>query len=103
VIPERVLSWIVGVSSTAAMCVVLVAITSINQAAAARAGDTPALLNDVAHIYSLGVGEVRCASQLEWDADQPGGDCRLERRMTTDDRTRIQIFRVKLTTESRTN
>ena len=69
VIPERVLSWIVGVSSTAAVCVVLVAMTSVNQAAAAKAGDTPALLNDVARVYSLGVGEVRCASQLEWGSD----------------------------------
>jgi len=66
---ERVLSWIVGVSSIAAVCVVLVAITSVNQAAAAKAGDAPALLNDVARVYSLGVGQVRCASQLEWDTD----------------------------------
>jgi hypothetical protein len=27
------------------------------------------LLNDVAHVYSLGVGEVRCPSPAEWNAD----------------------------------
>jgi hypothetical protein len=34
----------------------------------AGAYDVPARLNEVAHIYSLGVGEVRCPSQAEWDA-----------------------------------
>ena len=34
-----------------------------------RAFDTPATLTDVAHVYSLGVGEVRCSSSDEWDAD----------------------------------
>jgi hypothetical protein len=34
-----------------------------------RAFDTPATLTDVARVYSLGVGEVRCPSSAEWDAD----------------------------------
>jgi hypothetical protein len=34
-----------------------------------RAYETPALLTEVAHAYSFGVGEVRCASSAEWDAD----------------------------------
>jgi hypothetical protein len=36
---------------------------------AADAYEKPALLNDVARRYSLGAGEVRCASQAEWDSD----------------------------------
>lgn len=35
----------------------------------ARAYDTPAKLTEVARVYSLGVGEVRCPSRAEWDAD----------------------------------
>jgi hypothetical protein len=31
--------------------------------------ETPPKLADVTHVYSLGVGEVRCASRAEWDAD----------------------------------
>jgi hypothetical protein len=31
--------------------------------------ETPPTLAQVAHVYSLGVGEVRCASRAEWDAD----------------------------------
>jgi hypothetical protein len=38
-------------------------------AAVARAYDTPSALNDVAHVYSLGAGEVRCSSEAEWKAD----------------------------------
>jgi hypothetical protein len=68
-ITERVLSWIPSAPSTAAAFVVLVAIAGINNAAAARAADTPALLKEVTRVYSLGVGEVRCPSQPEWDAD----------------------------------
>jgi hypothetical protein len=37
-------------------------------AAHATADDAPARLNEVAHAYSLGVGEVRCPTQAEWDA-----------------------------------
>lgn len=68
-ITERLLSRIPRAPSTAAAFVMLVAITGINHAAAARAADKPALLNDVARVYSLRVGEVRCPSQPEWDAD----------------------------------
>jgi hypothetical protein len=69
-ITERLLSRIPRAPSAAAAAFfMLVVITGINHAAAARAADTPALLNDVARVYSLGVGEVRCPSQPEWDAD----------------------------------
>jgi hypothetical protein len=34
-----------------------------------RASERPAVLEEVADVYSLGVGEVRCASSAEWDAD----------------------------------
>ncbi len=30
--------------------------------------DVPARLNEVAHVYSLGIGEVRCPAQTEWEA-----------------------------------
>jgi hypothetical protein len=50
-------------STLATAFVMLVAITAIGHTAAARAADTPALLNEVARVYSLGVGEVRCPSQ----------------------------------------
>src|SRR6266498_2500687 len=51
------------------MLATLVAIVDLSIAPAARASAGPAVLNDVAHVYSLGVGEVRCPSQTEWDAD----------------------------------
>jgi hypothetical protein len=35
----------------------------------AAAYEVSSKLNDVAHVYSLGVGEVRCPSRAEWDAD----------------------------------
>ena len=35
----------------------------------ATAYEVPSKLNEVAHVYSLGVGEVRCPSRAEWDAD----------------------------------
>jgi hypothetical protein len=60
-IAELLLS-ITRVRSTAAALVVLAALTGIDQASAARAGDSPALLNEVVRVYSVGVGEVRCPS-----------------------------------------
>ncbi|MGH3103658.1 MAG: hypothetical protein ACRDN6_06130 [Gaiellaceae bacterium] len=36
---------------------------------AAGAYELPPRLNEVARVYSLGVGEVRCASEEEWDSD----------------------------------
>lgn len=38
-------------------------------APSAAAYDTPTRLTKVAHVYSRGVGEVRCDSATEWDAD----------------------------------
>jgi hypothetical protein len=35
----------------------------------ATAYEVPSKLNEVAHVYSLGVGEVRCPSRAEWDKD----------------------------------
>ena len=35
----------------------------------AAAYEVPSKLNEVAHVYSLGVGEVRCPSRAEWDTD----------------------------------
>jgi hypothetical protein len=35
----------------------------------AQAYETPSRLNEVARVYSLGIGEVRCASLAEWHAD----------------------------------
>jgi len=35
----------------------------------AAAHEIPGTLNEVAHVYSQGVGEVRCPSQEEWDED----------------------------------
>jgi hypothetical protein len=37
--------------------------------AGAAAYDAPAKLTEVARVYSQGVGEVRCPSRAEWDAD----------------------------------
>lgn len=34
-----------------------------------RGYEAPSRLNEVAHLYSLGVGEVRCPSRAEWDED----------------------------------
>jgi hypothetical protein len=31
--------------------------------------EVPSTLNEIAHVYSLGVGEVRCPSRAEWDED----------------------------------
>ena len=31
--------------------------------------ELPSKLNEVAHVYSLGAGEVRCPSRAEWDRD----------------------------------
>jgi hypothetical protein len=38
-------------------------------APSASAYETPGRLAEVAHAYSFGVGEVRCASSAEWDTD----------------------------------
>jgi hypothetical protein len=46
-----------------ALVVALVLVPSV------AAYEVPSDLNEIAHIYSLGVGEVRCPSQAEWDDD----------------------------------
>jgi hypothetical protein len=51
------------------VALVFAAIVGMFSAAAAPAADRPVLLNDVARVYSLGVGEVRCLLQAEWDTD----------------------------------
>lgn len=48
---------------------VFAAIVGVPRTHGAPAADRPVLLNDVARFYSLGVGEVRCPSQAEWDTD----------------------------------
>jgi hypothetical protein len=56
-------------SSRRAVVVVVLAVAVLLVAPAAAAYDTPTRLNEVAHVYSLGVGEVRCPSEAEWGAD----------------------------------
>lgn len=47
----------------------VVAVSALVLAGAARAFEPEGKLNAVASVYSLGVGEVRCASQKEWEKD----------------------------------
>jgi hypothetical protein len=56
-------------SSKRAAAVVALAIAALLMTPPAAAYDTPTRLNEVAHVYSLGVGEVRCPSETEWGAD----------------------------------
>jgi hypothetical protein len=44
-------------------------LAAVALAPSAHAYETPLELAEVAHEYSLGVGEVRCPSRAEWDAD----------------------------------
>ena len=48
---------------------VVAALAALVVAESLRAYERPALLNEVALVYSLSVGEVRCPSPLEWEAD----------------------------------
>jgi hypothetical protein len=52
-----------AVRTLVGLMVVLVLVPSV------RAHERPDRLETVAHVYSLGVGEVRCASDAEWNAD----------------------------------
>jgi hypothetical protein len=52
-----------------ALLALLATVAALGLAPGAPAYDTPSRLNDVARVYSLGVGEVRCPPQAEWDAD----------------------------------
>jgi ribosomal protein L39E len=59
-----------GHCGASATCVCAVALLlGLVLAPVGRAYATPTRLNDVARFYSLGVGEVRCASAAEWGAD----------------------------------
>lgn len=56
--------------SLVASVLVLLGAGLVTGSPAARPGfATPTRLTAVAHVYSLGVGEVRCASSLEWNED----------------------------------
>ena len=48
--------------------IVLALLALVFVTAAAQAYDTPAKLNEVARVYSLGAGEIRCPSDAEWDS-----------------------------------
>lgn len=49
--------------------VAFAAVVALSIATAAGAFEKPQSLNDVARVYSLGVGEARCPSDEEWRAD----------------------------------
>jgi hypothetical protein len=57
------------VSGSRVVGVLVVAVVALAGATAASAYERPSQLNEVAAVYSLGVGEVRCPSAAEWDAD----------------------------------
>lgn len=57
---------ILDVAATAILPWALAVVLFVPNAAAHEA---PARLTEVAHVYSQGAGEVRCASRAEWDAD----------------------------------
>jgi hypothetical protein len=57
----------IGFLMSSARATTIVAALVLADAAAAY--DSPAELTTVAHVYSRGVGEVRCASETEWNAD----------------------------------
>jgi hypothetical protein len=48
---------------------VFVALAVLAAASGGAAYEMHAQLTEVAHVYSLGVGEVRCPTRAEWDAD----------------------------------
>ncbi len=56
-------------AAKAARSLALIVLATLVLAGAAQAYERPAKLNEVAAFYSLGVGEIRCPSQREWDAD----------------------------------
>lgn len=49
--------------------ILLSLLVAVALAPSATAYEVPSKLNEVARIYSLGVGEVRCPSRAEWDED----------------------------------
>jgi hypothetical protein len=50
--------------------ILLALVVALVLAPSVAAYEVPSDLNEVAHVYSLGVGEVRCPSQTEWDEDR---------------------------------
>jgi hypothetical protein len=56
-------------SVVAARSLAFVTAAALALAGGASAYERPAKVNEVAAVYSLGVGEVRCPSAEEWDAD----------------------------------
>jgi hypothetical protein len=48
---------------------IVLALVALVLVPSVAAYEVPSTLNDVAHVYSFGVGEVRCPSRAEWDAD----------------------------------
>ena len=56
-------------AAKAARPLVLIVLATLVLVGAAQAYERPANLNEIAAFYSLGVGEIRCPSQREWDAD----------------------------------
>jgi hypothetical protein len=57
------------IASSVALACALALLLGLVLAPVGRAYDTPQRLNEVLRVYSLGVGEVRCASRAEWEAD----------------------------------
>jgi hypothetical protein len=53
-----------------ALAIAVVFLLGLRITPCAHAYETPASLNEVARAYSLGIGEVRCASTTEWEADR---------------------------------
>ena len=51
-----------------ALTLAIAAVAALALMPAAGAYDVSARLNEVAHVYSLGKGEVRCPSEAEWHA-----------------------------------
>jgi hypothetical protein len=49
--------------------VLALAVFALAGAGGVAAYERPVRINEVAAVYSLGVGEVRCPSKAEWDAD----------------------------------
>jgi hypothetical protein len=49
--------------------ILLSLVVALALAPAATAYEVPSELNEVARVYSLGAGEVRCPSREEWDGD----------------------------------
>jgi hypothetical protein len=58
-----------GVGNVAARLLAFVVVVALTVPGGAGAYDRPVTLNEVALVYSLGVGEIRCPTPEEWEAD----------------------------------